>query len=50
MYRFKSRDRQTAVTIGPLLVDCVGIASGTVLGVAECVLTVSGVDGVRACN
>jgi hypothetical protein len=50
MYSFKIRDRQTAFTIRLLLADCVGIASGSVLGVTECELTVSGVDGVRACG
>jgi hypothetical protein len=50
MYSFTIRDRQTSVPIRLLSVVCVGIASGTVLGVAECLLTMSGVDGVRECS
>jgi len=37
MYSFKIRDRKTAVLIGLLSADCVGIASDGVLGVAQCV-------------
>jgi hypothetical protein len=50
MYSFKIRDRQTSVPIRPLSADCVGIASGTVLGVAQCVGVESGVDVVRAAS
>jgi len=41
MYSFKIRDLQTTVEIGLLSADCVGIASDGVLGVAQCILTVS---------
>ena len=34
-------DRQTAVPIGPLTADGVGIAKDGVLGVAQCVLMAS---------
>jgi hypothetical protein len=47
MYSFKMTDFRNVTTS---VTDCVEIVSDGVLGVAQCLVTASGVDGVRACS